>query len=1497
MSRKLIGWSRPTFALALLATLAVLALGGVQPARTDDTELLRFSTQNPYLMILLDTSRSMNLPISTDTPLPGQGDDPDSRIYASKEALFTVFRNVDDVNFGFMSFNQNRMRVRGKHYLYYVKGSLPAGYPDVGWPRESPNDPMFVADADGDGILEVERNPGFTDTGAANGSPSDLVTFGTAFKNGATVYTTACSAADPADCLDIVKACQNPLDLGRADERARVNAFAKNGTENLTTTIWVETAQGNKTYRLTLVRNAATSTLGQQNLPIKISADEVNNCNSIPAVVSAGQDFTFSNQAVLDDYLFVDNGPSGEGNGEDVTGHLWPWKDAVDGFTCPTSGPFTGYGFEGNYDSGKTPSQNSPPIVDPIFETSVTNDDRFCITPGDCIQIKPIKQTQYEQRGRPLDSGDFLPWDWLNSNKQEFLKRLAPNWNGSGTPDFGIAGYFDDFAADASGTRRLKDDGQVPLVAEGDTALARAMVDFRCWYMGTSDERGHTVGKCRSTPFGTDTAGWRNIACQSNGGDPNFGCRRPFLIIISDGDHDSNSCQEQAGVAAVSDMDQKSAVKTWYLQVGPTNRDACSGSGVGQPISNAGGGECVVIDNKQELLDTLERILGLIRESTRSFASAAVPTLQTSVNQSLYLSNFTPLRSSAIWDGHIQAFLKPLPTLNGKPRTDILCTSSVQSGCFLWDVSQVILDPSKGQYPGPTTCPTTLPLGPCPPPSATPTDWQAKNRRRVYYSMQGSSGQWPKNARLFQTTVKGTTPQAIERDLWTALGLAFDPAPAATNDTVRNAANATITRALTLKQAFVGTETTPRKFLLGDVFHSDPVVIGNPSDLRYFAKDIGHEDGTTCSANVVANPDRGYRCFFKRHQFRRKILLVGQNDGALHAYNAGIYDYSIDPPGFSNGTGNELFAYMPRKTMPAVNLTAQVRASTHRFSVDSPPVVTDAFIDPLHGGTDGAVDADDREWRTVAIGGLREGGTAYYAIDVTQPDKLTTDGTDIVAESAVTDTNWVPTCMNSTVPAGCGPIHYGAPLWEFNDNSSDQVPDGTAPTRIPMDEDGNGFADLGDTWSIPDVGRIRICTGSDCKTDVEDRYVTIFGGGLDPENKTDPNAGTFVYMVDIETGQVLYKRSLPGFAGRPAGAIPAAPAAVDLDGDGYLDRLYVVTTGGFVYRINLGADAGGNHPELLSEEVTTTAAPPNDRFKAFRIDATFWQPRLIFDASLDAATSTRVTRPIYYRPSVFFVAKLGLAGLAFGSGEREDLWTKDGRAGRFWVFVDDTDRIGASLPYDEGDLLSIDVASTVTQPTDLFVSRNRGEKGWFFQLGPNQRLITPGFSLFGVLFFSSYEPQTFVTTQENCDPLNPPAGGCQIAPAACSADGQDETGFCAKTGTSQLFVVNITNGNGLLPTGTAGVFNRSVSLAGQFVSQPFTEPGQNKNPTSTSGTQTADDMTANDIAVMNVIKSLYPSDCRFSNFRIDVKTVLSDTKVQRIAAVPQCIVQKNWKEF
>jgi hypothetical protein len=88
------------------------------PAAADDRDLLKFRGAKPYLFILLDSSGSMNLKVGADDlPAEGHADDPASRLFGAKEALYAVFHDIDDVQFGFATMNHDALKVSSNHYL------------------------------------------------------------------------------------------------------------------------------------------------------------------------------------------------------------------------------------------------------------------------------------------------------------------------------------------------------------------------------------------------------------------------------------------------------------------------------------------------------------------------------------------------------------------------------------------------------------------------------------------------------------------------------------------------------------------------------------------------------------------------------------------------------------------------------------------------------------------------------------------------------------------------------------------------------------------------------------------------------------------------------------------------------------------------------------------------------------------------------------------------------------------------------------------------------------------------------------------------------------------------------------------------------------------------------------------------------------------------------------------------------------------------------------
>jgi hypothetical protein len=126
----------------------------------------------------------------------------------------------------------------------------------------------------------------------------------------------------------------------------------------------------------------------------------------------------------------------------------------------------------------------------------------------------------------------------------------------------------------------------------------------------------------------------------------------------------------------------------------------------------------------------------------------------------------------------------------------------------------------------------------------------------------------------------------------------------------------------------------PLDWILGDIYHSTPVVIFEPS--FFFT-------------------ENNYQKFYTDNLNREKMIYVGANDGFLHA--------------FKNADGSEKFAIIPKSLLGKLkNLSA-----THEFYVDSSPKAYDVYF------------TSDSKWKTVIVSGLRGGGPYYFAVDVTDP--------------------------------------------------------------------------------------------------------------------------------------------------------------------------------------------------------------------------------------------------------------------------------------------------------------------------------------------------------------------------------------------------------------------------------------------------------------------------------------------------------------------------------
>jgi hypothetical protein len=1086
-------------------------------------------------------------------------------------------------------------------------------------------------------------------------------------------------------------------------------------------------------------------------------------------------------------------------------------------------------------------------------------------------------------RGTGFQQGDVIPADWMNDKRNVINARLSPN----GTT-FDQAPFFENFRDGGDSFLDLLNTANRPLIAFGSTPLGASMNNFYSWY--------RTAG------------GWRATASLR---DPDWGCRKKYLIILTDGD-DTCTGGLTAACNTATNLRLQEAMRSYVVAFGiPGGGNAlkCIAENGGQPDCTAcetgcvaegepgyatcelpgcvrctpgclkpadpgfvecgdGDGDPLYPQNKAELVRALTDILESIREESRAFASAAVPSVEANVKDKIYLSDFTPLGGEAFWDGHLDAYLKPLPidSETGLPAdepgdTDYRSCASFPSACHLWDVGQRLLLQS----------PTPDDIS-----SGTRMLGTGLQERRLLYP--DSSG-----ALVLLDEPIRRNDDTVWIDFLRGLGFqdaALSPVPQANKDR----ATAIIDRLLVQKTSVVTEPCPPPNqdddctrnvtFVLGDAFHSDPLVIENPRDFEDFASD---KFGTGGTCDGTASTDAGYRCFAFLHQYRRKVLLVGANDGQLHAFDAGRIsrDTLPLPLPYNVGDGVEMFSVLPRLGLPIVR--DQAEGNRHIYGVDGPIVSGDAFFQ------------SDEQWHTMVVASMRDGGlilggamvhqpengaagsttlrNGYFALDVTQPDPLEERTFGFVPRSQYLDTDSstagdpdpgaVPGCLDpdgGTRPS-C-PRPYPLMLWEFND---------TAETGLPFDEDLNNLPDFGVSWSKPVLTRVRLDTGAvDAGGNpvLEERFVVVIGGGFDAAKIRDanPDVGNFVYILDAETGSVLYKREV-------LGGVPAV-AVLDSDGDNVANTIYFGTTAGRLYKMDVSTA-----PELTTVTVRDTAGTA---VSVERVNAPDWEPFVTFRTGND--------EPVFLQIQVLFLQRLARYALVFGTGLRPDLWDPDAGQGRFYVLVDDGWTAidpNTSLPFVPRTEASYTQVTpdgiTLGTGVNLLLDPFPGLRpGWYMLLDEDERVITKAFGLSGILIISSFQPE--------------------VVPEGTALDR-----VCSRTGRSRNFVVFTFNGDPVSDLDLSGAKDRALEIS-DFVSAPVVDQTQTQNVSGSSGDDGADDDDDSSPSnpriaeIIDVLKQQGPSNARYGNYYLRLGQRMSQRGMFYPACIPIAILERNWRE-
>jgi Tfp pilus tip-associated adhesin PilY1 len=843
--------------------------------------------------------------------------------------------------------------------------------------------------------------------------------------------------------------------------------------------------------------------------------------------------------------------------------------------------------------------------------------------------------------------------------------------------------------------------------------------------------------------------------------DPDASCRTTAVILLYD---TFNGCQNDScnfltsmngGLTAFKQMNVPIYVIGLGMAAGATaNTGICIAQNSGALIKDGAEVGYFPVESPQELFDALEAITSYLTESTKDFASASISSVQAGGEQMAYLATFNASKARTIWNGRLAGYRLdeygaiPQGTRTVTDQSDpfynvALTVPSNDPAVLIWNAGMnlaftpgtgatdpaAILAPGAGPTPGfytdgSTDLTTTIPTRSYP-------------GRKVVFSLPAT---YPKDGTTNLPTVlplpaASTVPEVRDdmvastaKSWWPTMTALLGP-QLSTDPATNRLSNAASAEALRFiwgdRDAVTGASKAVAQYgglKLGDIFHSNPVVVGPPANYFYWASNVND-----------------YRAYVTKYKNRRQVLYAGANDGLFHAFDVGVWNRDTNvcsaistgstPGCFDLGTGLELFAYAPRATMPVFHKlrTLEEQDKTNEWTVDGAPAAADVFIDPSHTGTPTAT---DREWRSVVISSAREGspfqGTpganpyasygSVFALDVTQPDVQpqvdpVVDPDDPVAEALFN----APACLNGG--SGCD-APWPAVLWEISDRGDRDS--GTS---------GAGYADMGETWSKPGIGRVKICPNGGCSETEKgvDRYVAVFGGGFDRERLN--RRGNWLYMVDVETGHVLYRANSScgvngGVSCVPFGSMPAPPSVLDLNGDGYLDRVYIGDMKGQMWRVDVS-------------DLRWASTVPSDRWaNKLAFDVGSATPFLLFRAPQPNPLTTPPNQfHAIYQASVVFSAAGNALGIGFGTGDRDDIL-----AGIDPVSLTYAQRF--YVVFDRGNTTTLTEADLTLLPTTVDPAQTTSASGWVLRFGASggERLITDPIALQGYLFFSTFSP-------------------------------------------------------------------------------------------------------------------------------------------------------------
>lgn len=268
------------------------------------------------------------------------------------------------------------------------------------------------------------------------------------------------------------------------------------------------------------------------------------------------------------------------------------------------------------------------------------------------------------------------------------------------------------------------------------------------------------------------------------------------------------------------------------------------------------------------------------------------------------------------------------------------------------------------------------------------------------------------------------------------------------------------------------------------------------------------------------------------------------------------------------------------------------------------------------------------------------------------------------------------------------------------------------------------FSELGQTWSHPKVALVKGYSNP----------VLIFGAGYDSNEDSEPpgadTSGRGIYIVDAITGSLVWRATYGASDGCSAGictkknmqwSIPSELALMDVNGDGYIDRLYAADTGGNIWRVDLepnGYSSSSNGPSTW--RVTQLAA---------------------LGCSTGACASGTTPRKFFFPPEMVPTGQYH--AVLIGSGDREHPLYSNGSysvVNRFYMIKDiNTGSAGTDLYTSNIESKLEDITPVAPATTSAYDGL---QNGYYLTLATGEKVVNAATVVAGYTYFGTNIPAT-----------------------------------------------------------------------------------------------------------------------------------------------------------